>query len=155
MEQTIRELCKRVAARKGLDTDMESVTAYQDLIGHASVQENHELANTPELKETFYWIYGVAYGTVEAIKFYHANSDKLAKVREEREEYKAKVDTYVKANQDLNGKLETKDKIINELNRDMDGTMKALDEAREIIAARDAEIMALKAKLYDLEHVER
>ncbi len=54
-EKTIKELCRRVAATHMLDKlDDDTVVAYQDLIGHATMEENKELSNDPALMETFY-----------------------------------------------------------------------------------------------------
>lgn len=150
MEKTIRDLCKRVAATRGLDTDMESITQYQDLIGHATLEENADIANTPELTETFYRIYGLAYGTVEAIKYYMNNSNKVIGMRYEIDEYKGVIESLKNAEQvqkeraeDFKGKLE-------EAKRDMDGTMNRISLLEGALAERDAEIVQLKAKLFDL-----
>lgn len=152
-EKTIRELVNRVAATHGYDTDMESVTAYQDLIGHATIEENRALANDPALNETFYRIYGLAYGTIEAIKFYMANSDKVAGLKGELADYKEGFQDKCKELEVAKDRIEEqKNKIteldgrIHELNRDMEGTQQSLRE-------KEDEIVRLKAKLYDSLHM--
>lgn len=151
-EKTIRELVNRVARESGhlLDMNDDAVVIYQDLIGHASVEENRELANDQALNETFYRIYGVAYGTTAAIKFYLNNSDKIADMQCQMEEYKAAFDDKCKELKDTKEKLEIQTENAKTLNnqlyeckRDMDGTVQALEMVRR-------ENMELKAKLYDL-----
>ena len=151
-EKTIRELCNRVARESGhlLDLHDEAVTAYQDLIGHATEEENTELCNDPALNETWYRIYGVAYGTTAAIKWYLNHSNKIAEMQCDLEEYKAKA---AKLEADLKdakesagiqkANAETLNGQLYECKRDMEGTLKALEE-------KDKEIVVLKARLYDL-----
>ena len=150
MEKTIRELCKRVAATNSLDTGNDAIIAYQDLIGHATMEENQEISNTPELVESFYKVYGVAYGTCAAIKFYLNNSDKIADMQCDIEEYKAKAEKehndLVEARQYI---LELEGRV-KECKRDMDGTLKQIELLDGAISERDAEIVQLKAKLFDL-----
>lgn len=151
-EKTIRELCNRVARESGhiLDLHDEAVTEYQDLIGHATEEENTELCNDPALNETWYRIYGVAYGTTAAIKWYLNHSNKIAEMQCDLEEYKAKVEKKTEelkaAHDDSLTQFEraaNAENVIKEMKRDMDGTLKALKEKEE-------EIIQLKARLYDL-----
>ena len=150
METTIRDLVKRVARERRLDLNDEAIVQYQDLIGHATVEENQELANTPELMETFYWIYGAAYGTVAAIKFYLNNSDKIADLQCEKEEYKAKAEKTAKELETARGSIKELEGQLKETKRDMDGTLKELDAYKGVVNTQDREIMKLKAKMYDL-----
>ncbi len=151
-ETTIRELVNRVARESGhiLDLHDEAVVVYQDLIGHATEEENTELCNDPAVNETWYRIYGVAYGTTAAIKWYLNHSNKIAEMQCDLEEYKAKAS---KLEEDLGeakkavgvqkANAETLNSQLYECKRDMDGTLKALKK-------KDDEIIQLKAKLYDL-----
>lgn len=150
MEQTIRELCKRVARERRLDISDEAIVQYQDLIGHATVEENQELSNTPELMETFYWIYGVAYGTVAAIKFYLNNSDKIADIQCDREEYKAKAKQLEDELFVARGSIKEFEGQLKETKRDMDGTLQELNRYKNIIDVKDKEIIRLKAQMFDL-----
>lgn len=151
-EKTIRELCNRVARESGhlLDLHDESVTVYQDLIGHATEEENTELCNDPALNETWYRIYGVAYGTTAAIKWYLNHSHKIAEMQADLEYYKReaeaakeKIDEAKKAAGVQKANAETLNSQLYECKRDMDGTLKELK-------AKDDEIIQLKARLYDL-----
>lgn len=151
-EKTIRELCNRVARESGhlLDLHDESVTVYQDLIGHATEEENTELCNDPALNETWYRIYGVAYGTTAAIKWYLNHSNKIAEMQFDLEEYKAKASKLEEELKDAKERAgaqkanaENLNSQLYECKRDMEGTLKALEE-------KDKEIVVLKARLYDL-----
>lgn len=150
MEKTIRDLCKRVAHTHGFDTDNESIVAYQDLIGHATQEENHDISNAPELMESFYQIYGAAYGTVAAIKFYLQNSDKMVAkennyeiMKDALEEHKTMLDSARKAEDFWRNKAEEYKGMLAEAKRDMEGTEKRLKIS-------DADMVTLKARLYDL-----
>lgn len=151
-EKTIRELVNRVASESGhlLPLNNEAVITYQDLIGHATEEENTELCNDPALNETWYRIYGVAYGTTAAIKWYLNHSNKIAEMQADLEYYKReaeaakeKIDDAKKAAGVQKANAETLNSQLYECKRDMDGTLKALK-------AKDDEIIQLKARLYDL-----
>ena len=151
MEKTIRELCKRVASTRTLDKlTPEVIVQYQDLIGHASVEENRELSNTPELTETFYWIYGEAYGTIGAIKFYLENSNYVRNMKEKLEANELDIEDLKAINESIEKRAKYWEDIaverkgqLEEAKRDMDGTMKRLEDSELVITA-------LKAKIYDL-----
>ena len=150
-EKTIEELCKKVASNSGhlLPNDEDAVVMYQDLIGHATVEENRDLANDPALMETFYRIYGVAYGTVAAIKFYMQNSNSVQAKRDDLKMYEDMADKYRE-------KIAEQADIITGLNKMMaEAEMKEVRLNNEVsqlnaqLETRDREIMELKAKLYD------
>ena len=151
MEKTIRDLVKRVARERRLDLNDDAIVQYQDLIGHATVEENQELANTPELMETFYWIYGAAYGTVAAIKFYLNNSDKIADLQCEKEEYKAKAEKTAKELETARGSIKELEGQLHETVRDMDGMSREVEDLKSIIDDDQTEITRLKALLFDLQ----
>ena len=149
-EKTIRDLCKRVASTHGFDTDNESIVAYQDLIGHATEEENTELCNDPALNETWYRIYGVAYGTCAAIKWYLNHSNKVTEMVADKEYYEneakaamKKIDELKKQVEVQKGNAVTLNNQLYEIKRDMEGTVKEL-------ASKEKEIIELKAKMYDL-----
>lgn len=150
MEQTIRDLCKRVAATGGFDTDNDSVIAYQDLIGHATMEENAELANEPALMESYYRIYGVAYGTIAAIKFYMQNSNKVIDMDYQLNEYKASFEAKCKELEFANEKIKAREKEVEKLCENMEELKGKISGYKASITERDREIMKLKAKLYDL-----
>ena len=153
-EKTIRELCNRVASNCAhlLPNDEEAIVVYQDLIGHATVEENRELANDPALMETFYRIYGVAFGTVAAIKFYMANSNKIAELNYDLDMAKQAAENLHDANKKLHEEIAEVNKELNAANGKINGYVRSLDSAHEMLDAKDQEIIALKAKLYDLQN---
>ena len=155
-EQTIRELCNRVAATHMLDKmDDETVVAYQDLIGHATIEENRELANDPALMETFYWIYGASYGTVAAIKFYMQNSYKVSDMKDELALAQATIEEKDKSIHALENAIS---KLTDKLNdtTELINTVKDKAESMDkLIEERDKEILTLKAKLYDAQNTIR
>lgn len=142
-------LLKKVQATHGIDTDIESINNYSDMIGHSSVDQLKELANGV-YKETFYRVYGLCYGTVEAIRFFTKNSDKIEAILRSRDEAICDLE-------DMQDKLKKAD----------DETKRAWDKSLEMRSAWEAEktekenikkelekaneeIIRLKAKLYDL-----
>jgi hypothetical protein len=150
------ELVKLVnmsAATGGLDVTNEAICEYQDMIGHSSIEQLNELANGPQ-RETFYRVYGVAYGTIAAIKFYCENSRKLAEIIEEHEE--AALDAEERAD-----KAEEEAKRWKKQCEDTkEELFKVADEkagheweeahAKAALEAARQEIVELKAKLWDL-----
>ena len=150
-EMNLQELVNITAATHGLNTDIESITIMQDIIGHTSIDEVANIANGPH-KETFYWIYGECYGTVEAIKYYVNNSETLENricdrideaVSEERNKAEKKLqdskDEYLKMCDSRN-----------EYRRKFAEASGKLDNAELKIADMEAEIIKLKAMLFDL-----
>lgn len=147
------KLINMTAATGGLDVTNEAICDYQDMIGHSSIEQLHELANGKQ-KETFYRVYGVAYGTIEAIKFYCENSRKLAEIIEEHDE--ARLDAEERADKAeeeakhwKNQCEDTKEELFKVADE------KAGHEWEEVhakAALEDArqEIVELKAKLWDL-----
>lgn len=149
-EKTIKELCRRVAATHMLDKlDDDTVVAYQDLIGHATMEENKELSNDPALMETFFWIYGAAYGTVAAIKFYMQNSNKVENILAERDTYKADYEGLKETKKLLSEQLETAKKNSETLCDKLYEAKQEIDDTLKKLKTKDAEIVELKAKLYD------
>lgn len=136
------KLLNMVEATGGLDCDEKSVCDYQDMIGHSTPDQLRELANGTT-RRALYRVYGVAYGTINAIEFYIKNNEKIFTLMQERdnaiidlEEANEKIEKIKKENGTLimtNGSIE-----------------RQLDEANEKLKKQEAEIMELKAHLYDL-----
>lgn len=145
------ELVKKVQSESGhiLATDEASICEYQDMIGHSSVEDLAELANGV-YKETFYRVYGMAYGTIEAIRFHCQHGEKILEICRRNDELQADVedltDTLKRKDEQIARKQETAEKF-------QQGYEKALADikaAEERAAKAEAENIALKAKLYDL-----
>ena len=147
----LQELVNITAATHGLNTDIESITIMQDIIGHTSIDEVANIANGPH-KETFYWIYGECYGTVEAIKYYVNNSEALENMICDRID-EAVSEERNKAEKKLQ---DSKDECLkmcdsrNEYRRKFAEASGKLDNAELKIADMEAEIIKLKAMIFDL-----
>ena len=150
MEKNIRDLVLRVARTRQLDLNEDAVVAYQDLIGHATVEENRELSNTPELTETFYWIYGAAYGTVGAIKFYLNNSNKIFELQDDLAEYEAKLKDAENMAEKWESLARTKGQHLNKCEEEKTAALKEVDACKAVIETQEREITRLKAQLFDL-----
>lgn len=143
------KLLKHVQATHGFDTDEKTVCEYQDMIGHSSDEQLTELANGA-YKESFYRIYGCAYGTIEAIKFFGKHSEKILAMLDENANLKCDLEIAedkAKKNFDLAEK--NRQSWIEEKNRANNAEYQITEKEKEITALQD-EIKTLKAKLYDL-----
>lgn len=80
------ELIDRTNATNGLDTNIEAVCNYQDMIGHSSREQLAELANDENRRRSFYWIYSTAYRFDDVINFYIRNDRKLCDLRDARDQ---------------------------------------------------------------------
>lgn len=142
-------LLKRVQATGGLDCDQASICDYQDMIGHSSREQLKELANGVYI-ETFYKVYGLAYGTVEAIRFYTKNSENIETLLYSRDSLQC----------DLEEEKEKTEKAKEEAKKNFDTAARMRDEwekektekenIKKDLEKAQAEIIELKAKLYDL-----
>lgn len=143
------KLVKRVQATGGMDTDEASVCDYQDMIGHSSDEQLRELANG-EMKHAFYRIYGCAYGTISAIQFFTKHSNKLDEIIHERDEAICDRDD---AREDLKKEKEKTEKAFAQAQKMRDSWEQEKTEKENIkrdLEKAQAEIIQLKAKLYDL-----
>lgn len=145
---TIRELTKEVARTGMLDISKEKVVEYQDLIGHTSVEENRELLNST-LMESYLRIYGVAYGTNAALRYYLNNSEaqldrdrKISGLTKDIEGMCKKVSELEKENKELHDLNMENIQIIGKLERER-------DEWELRYHALEDDVIKLKAKLYD------
>lgn len=144
----LEELLKEVQATRGLDTNIEFITHVQDLIGHSTIEELHDLSW--QYKEIFYRVYDVAEGVEATMRFFAEHSrfstklqEQLADAEADRDKYqhlykteKESRDLDLKELQELRGKH---NKNLTELVN----KQKEVDELRK-------ELITLKAKLYDL-----
>lgn len=136
------KLLNRVQATGGLDVDEKSICEYQDMIGHSTQDQLRELANG-NLKESFYRVYGHSYGTVEAIRFFTQNSNKMYDLLLERDGLKADLEI---ANKDI-------DKYMLESSKNYKAMIQERQEkeqAQDDLKKAQEEIIRLKARLFDL-----
>ena len=136
------ELCKRTKATKGLDTSIEKVVEYQDMIGHSSEAQLHDLSNG-DYKKEFYWIYSTAYRIEDTLNFYVGHSEKIGDMLRENCILQDDLQTEKEAKANLQfayKELQTKN---NELQTENYSLKKSFDDLQ-------LEVIQLKAKLYDL-----
>lgn len=132
-----------------LDVSEEKVVEYQDLIGHASVEENKELLNST-LMESYLRIYGVAYGTNAALRYYLNNSEaqldrerKISALTKDIEGMCKKVADLEKENMNYYKLSEENIQVIGKLERER-------DEWEQNYHVLQEEMIKLKARLYDM-----
>ena len=147
------KLINRTTATGGMEVTDEAICDYQDMIGHSSIEQLHELANGKQ-KETFYRVYGVAYGTIAAIKFYCENSRKLAGIIEEHDEARLDAEEEAERQKEAAERWEARynEQFARREEAEASGC-RLIDEnatlAKELEDVR-REIVELKAKLWDL-----
>lgn len=147
------KLINMTAATGGLDVTNEAICDYQDMIGHSSIEQLHELANGKQ-KETFYRIYGVSYGTIAAIKFYCENSRKLAGIIEEHDEARLDAEEEAERQKEAAERWEARyNEQFSRREEAEESGCRLIDEKatleEELEDAR-RKIVELKAKLWDL-----
>lgn len=135
-------LLKRVKATRGLDTDMESVCNYQDMIGHSTDEELSELSNG-EYKSEFYWVYSTAHRIEDTLNFYMHHSDKIFELRVQCDDLKC-------TNEELSDELVKRKAELSDISCKYMQSEKENAELEKENAALNAEIIKLKARLYDL-----
>lgn len=147
--KTLEELIAEISATGMIETTTEAAIHYQDLIGHSTTETLYNLANGSQNQE-FYKVYGIAYGTIAAIKCYMEYSQKQIDLRSDLDEVKAKLElsreTLLTLEKDYESMYETAEKH-------RQAWVKATEETKEAqkkIEAQAAEITQLKARLYDL-----
>ena len=164
--ETATELVALVSWQ-GVSTKQEDICRMQDIIGHSTIEELDRLANdhgqcdangNPDpdgtwycgrrgTRDTFYHLISIIWNWQDFLNFWneHSNPDHkaLAEAKEELKKYK---DWHIGDSsriQELNGQIEeASGKWCEEFR-------KRADLERQL-AAKDLEIMELKAKLYDL-----
>ena len=142
-------LLKKVQATHGIDTDEKSVCEYQDMIGHSSQEQLKELANGV-YKETFYRVYGFAYGTVEAIRFFTKNSDRIEAILRERNEAICDRDDMQDVLEKEKAAHQTATKNAKTLCDDLYDEKRNTERLQKELEAAQDEIIKLKARLFDL-----
>ena len=139
-----------IQSSRGMDCSPEAICDYQDMIGHSSIEQLAELANSDILKEAFYKVYGEAYGTVEAIKFFCKNGQKIQDILATNADQTAEIDRLnfllTEQKKDTEAQKKAREEIQSEYATLANQNMK---QAAEIETLK-AQMQELKAKLYDL-----
>lgn len=138
-------LIQKVQATPGhiLDTSEAAICEMQDMIGHSTEEDLRDLANNDNTKYQFFRIYGYAYGTVEAIRFFTKHSDKLDRIIYDRDEALADL-------ADANEKVESLKKENGRLTVEKGSLERKVDDMQAAIDQQAEEIIRLKARLFDL-----
>lgn len=143
------ETLRNIQATGGMDVSNEAVCDYQDMIGHSCEEDLEELANG-NYKEAFYRVYGVAYGTVEAIRFHCKHGKKIIELFDRI----ADLETLSNTQADRINSLEKiNEEWIERTEKTRQAWEKAEKEKIELLKKIDeleAKNQELKAKLYDL-----
>lgn len=140
--EELLELLKKTQASGLLDISNEAICDYQDMIARSNEDQLSELANGT-LKESFYRVYGYAFGTVEAIRFHCKHGRKIQEMICENEDLKDDIEH-------LNTKLQKTEETaenFRELWHKAD--QKKIQLECDVVNQRQ-EIIELKAKLYDM-----
>lgn len=145
------QLLKEVQGSCGhiLNCSNESICEYQDMIGHSSEEQLTELANGI-YKETFYRVYGLAYGTCEALRFYVKHSEKINEILAKNSDLEADLEAEKFYREEDKKEIMRLKSLCNQAAREKEENDKKLKKAEEEIKAQAEEIKELKAKLYDL-----
>ena len=91
---------KTIQSSHIMDCTEQAICDYQDMIGHSSIEQLEELANGAFI-DTFYKVYGLAYGTGEAIKFYCQHSDKIKSLKDDLEKTERESNRFQKMFNDI------------------------------------------------------
>lgn len=144
---TARELINMVRIR-GLSTKTEDICRAQDIIGHTTEDKLDELANeAPEIRNQFYHILFHIWSWEDATRYYNQHTNpEYKKLRSEADKVRgleAMVKQSEKYADDLAKKVnEGRDAFTQQWNR--------AEKEKARAEAAEAEIVKLKAKLYDL-----
>lgn len=137
------KLIDKVNATKGIDTSIEAVCEYQDMIGHSTEEQLTELANDKNRRRSFYWVYSLAYRVEDLLNFFIKHDESIFNLKQAKDELEADKD-------ELTEKLrETKEDLSKTRNDLQLIDIKCKQAEHEVIELK-AEIIELKAKLYDL-----
>jgi predicted RNase H-like nuclease (RuvC/YqgF family) len=147
-EELVQTL-KMMQASHVTDCTTEAICEYQDMIAHSSIEQLEELANG-SYKESFYRLYGIAYGTIEAIRFHCKHSQNIREILETNADQSAEIDRLnfllTEQKKDTDAQKKACEEIQSEYATLADQNMKQTAE----IETLKAQMQELKAKLYDL-----
>ena len=136
------KLLKEVKATNAIDTNIEKICEYQDMIGHSAEEELAELANG-NYKSEFYRVYALSYRIEDTIRFYRKHDNTILEMIEENEQLEDDNKVLEQKLVESKSRLdETERKLIEERNKN---SLNAVE-----IDNLKAEIIKLKARLYDL-----
>lgn len=144
----LEELLKEVQATRGLDTNIEFITHVQDLIGHSTIDELHDLSW--QYKEIFYRVYDEAEGIEATMRFFADHSKFSLNLQEQLADAEADRDKYsylLKMEKDARLQ-DCKER--NQFQAENIKTTAAVNDLKHENEELKKELTELKAKLYDL-----
>ncbi len=152
--ETAAELVTLVSWQ-GVSTKQEDICRMQDIIGHSTIEELDRLANDTGdnrtgrrgTRENFYHILSVIWRWDDLIEFWNKHSDPVHKQLKEANALLAKCEPALKHANEL---LDKKNMDMDDFHKRYCEVLDKSMEQEETIAAKDREILELKAKLYDL-----
>lgn len=144
--ETAKDLTFEVMAH-GLSTKIEDICRAQDIFGNSAVEELQALAKDEHRSRVFYQIIFTIWNWEDAARFYNQNSNPLyiegREAVKERETLKAELTCKEDSIARLNGDIAEYKGAIKQMFDEKVDYQKEIDE-------KDAEIVKLKVRLYDL-----
>ena len=151
--ETAAELVTLVSWQ-GVSTKQEDICKMQDIIGHSTIEELDRLANFTGDKSGkmgtqsyFYHILSVIWRWDDLIEFWNKHTNPEHKQLEEANELLMKCEKELKFANEI---LEKKNKDGEDFRKRYCELLDKSMDQEKAIAAKDREIMELKAKLYDM-----
>lgn len=151
--ETAAELVTLVSWQ-GVSTKQEDICRMQDIIGHSTIEELDRLANFTGDKSGkmgtqsyFYHILSVIWRWDDLIEFWNKHTNPEHKQMKEANELLMKCEKELKFANEI---LEKKNKDEEDFRKRYCELLDKSMDQEKAIAAKDREIMELKAKLYDM-----
>lgn len=164
--KTAKELIEHIQIH-GMSTVQEDIVTMQDIIGHEPIEELYLLANdigrndengNPDPKgtwssgrkgtqSTFYSLLFHIWNWQDAVDFWNRNTNPD---HEQKLIVDAQNNDLRCARDRMRKEIESKDAVLEDLHNRLKEAEDSAQRLREVVNRKDAEILALKAKLYDL-----
>ena len=147
----LKDLLKEINRSGIIATDQASAVEYQDMLAQLTADQTRELANG-ELRRAYYRLYDVAAGTLNTIEHYMNTSDKVSAIIEERDAAEQEAEKAREEAKRTKAELEKGREAIATMHTAWMDEKNKNDELQAMLDSCAAEIMKLKARLYDMEH---
>lgn len=146
--KNLEELLKEVKATRILDTNIDFIVHVQDLIGHSTVEELHNMSR--DYKETFYRVYDEAEGIEATMRFFAENSKFSENLQEQLAEAEADRDKYRALWKVMKETAERHEESMKQDENEIKKLKLKATEDQATIDKLQNELTQLKAKMYDL-----
>lgn len=144
--ETAAELVAEVQLH-GLSTNQEDICRAQDIFGNSPLEELARLANEKATQRTFYMILSNIWNWEDVTRFWNQYTNPQTKELEELRKEHIKLNMMYEGS--LNRNSELKRLLEEEAGLAMD-LQTRVGDAQRVAEDAEAEVMRLKAKLYDL-----